>query len=265
MLSFSQTTIAALIVGAVLSFIIPIAAVVVFKLKKRSTNLPSALVGAGVFIIFALILERILHSVMIPLVQGNAFAYTLYAALAAGIFEETGRLAAYKAVMKNNYSLNNAVMMGLGHGGCEMIAVLGMTLISLAGTALMVNADGFETTIRTLTESNPAAADSIREQIQSLTAYNFGTMALSVYERLIAMTFHVCMSVIVYHAVTQPGKIKLYVLAVVLHALLDISAGLYQFGVINLAVCYIMMTLYVAAVVYFTIRMTKKFNEYDGL
>lgn len=262
---FSQTTIAALIVGAVLSFLIPLAAVIIFKLKNRSTNLPSALVGVGVFIIFALVLEQLLHTAMIPLVQGNALAYTIYAALAAGIFEETGRLVAYKTVMRNNYSLNNAIMMGIGHGGCEMIAVLGMTLISLAGTALMVNGDGLETTIRTLAAGDSAAAESIRNQINALTTYSFGTMALSIYERLIAMTFHICMSVIVYHAVSQPGKIKLYVLAVVLHALLDVSAGLYQFGIINLAVCYIIMTIYVAAVVYFTIRMTKKFNEYDEL
>lgn len=262
---FSSATIAALITCVALSILIPIAAIIVFKLKHRDSRLPCALIGAVVFILFAMVLEQLLHSIMGPIVQGNAFSYTIYAALAAGIFEETGRLVAYKTIMKDNYSLNNAVMMGLGHGGCEMILVLGMSMISYISIAFMTNSQGIDEVVRILCENSTVTTEEMKEQIETLAAYNFGTMALGVFERLIAMTFHICMSVVVYHAVTQPGKIKLYVLAIILHALLDVSAGLYRFGVINLAVCFIIMTIYVAAIVYFTVKLTKKFNQYDGL
>lgn len=262
---FSSTTIAALITGTVLAFLIPIAAVIVYKLKNRDARLPSALVGAVTFLVFALILESLLHNIMLPFIQGNAVIYIIYGALAAGIFEETGRLVAYKVVMKNNLTTKNAIMMGLGHGGFECMMVLGFSMISLAASAIMVNNDGLETTISTLSGGDAAAAETVRAQIEALTTYGFGNMVLGIYERLIAMTFHVCMSVLVFHAVSQPRQIKLYVLAVILHAALDVPAAMYQVGILSLPVVYIIMTVLTAAVVYFIVTLTKKFNNlYDN-
>lgn len=258
---FSTATIAALVTGAVLAFLIPIAAVIVFKLKNRDARLPCALIGAATFLVFAILLEQLLHMIMLPIVQGSTVLYIIYGALAAGIFEETGRLTAYKVVMKNNLTTKNAVMMGLGHGGFEMLFLLGFSLISLAGSAIIVNSDGLESAISTLSAGSPDAADTIRAQLESLTAYNFGTVALSIYERLLAMTFHVCMSVLVYHEVTQPGKMKLYVLAVLLHAAFDVPAAMYQVGLVALPVCYIIMTVCTAIVVGLTITMTKKYSD----
>ena len=257
---FSSTTIAALIIGTVLAFLIPIAAVIVFKLKNRDARLPSALVGAVTFLVFALILEQILHLIMLPIVQGSTVLYIIYGALAAGIFEETGRLVAYKVVMKNNLTTKNAVMMGLGHGGFECMMLLGFSMISLVASAIMVNNDGLETTISTLSAGNAEAAATVRTQLEALVTYGFGNMALGIYERLLAMTFHVCMSVLVFHAVTQPGQIKLYVLAVILHALVDVPAAMYQVGILPIPVVYVIMTVMTAAVVYFIITLTKKFN-----
>ena len=260
-IEFSSTTIAALIIGAVLSFLIPIAAVTIFKLKNRDARLPSVFVGAITFIVFALVLEQLLHMIMLPIVQGNAVVYVIYGALAAGIFEETGRLVAYKVVMKDNLSVNNSVMMGLGHGGLEMMILLGFSLIGLAGSAIMVYNNGVESTINTLSQGNPDVVESVRQQLENIASYNFGIVALTIYERLIAMTFHVCMSVLVYHAVTQPGQIKLYVLAILLHAALDVPAAMYQVGLMPLGVVYIIMTIMTAAVVGFIIFMTKRFND----
>lgn len=263
-MTFSDSTIAALVICMILAVLIPIAAVIVFKLKNRDARLPCALIGAGTFILFAIILEQqLLHSIMRPIVSGNAVAYVLYGILAAGIFEETGRLAAYKTIMKNNLTTKNAVMMGLGHGGAEMLLLLGFSMISLIGSAMMVNSDGLESVIRTLSAGNAEKAGLIREQLEALTAYNFGTMALSIYERLLAMTFHVCMSVIVFHAVTQPGKMRLYVLAVILHALFDVPAAMYQVGALSIPVVYIVMTIFTAIVVGLTITMTKRYSGRD--
>lgn len=258
---FSTSTIAALITGIVLAILIPIAAVIVFKLKNRDARLPSALIGAATFLIFALLLESLLHNIMLPFVRGNAVFYVIYGALAAGIFEETGRLVAYKTIMKNNLTTNNAIMMGLGHGGFECIIVLGFNMIGLVASAMMVNNDGLETAISTLSGGDAAAAETVRAQLEALTSYGFGDMALGIYERVIAMTFHVCMSVLVFHAVAQPGKIELYVLAVILHALLDVPAAMYQVGILPLPVVYIIMTVTTAAVVYFIVTLTKKLSH----
>ena len=262
---YSSTTIAALITGTVLAFVIPIASVIVFKLKNRDARLPSALVGAVTFLVFALILEQLMHTIILPFVQGNRVSYIIYGALAAGIIEETGRLTAYKVVMKDNLTAKNAIMMGLGHGGLECLILLGYTLIGLVGSAIMVNNNGLEITINTLSGGSAERAESVRAQLEALASYGFGDMALAVYERLLAMIFHVCMSVLVFHAVTQPGKMKLYVLAVILHAALDVPAAMYQVGMLSLPVVYIIMTVMTAAAVYFIVTLTKKFNNYDGI
>ena len=121
---FSAEVIAALAVGAALALVIPIAVAVIFKLKNRETWLPSLFIGAGTFIVFALVLEQLLHTVMIPIVRDNVILYSVYGALAAGIFEETGRFVAYKTLMRRRYTTKTAVLMGLGHGGIEAIIAL---------------------------------------------------------------------------------------------------------------------------------------------
>lgn len=263
---FSGQTIAALITAAALAFIIPIGAVIVFKVKNRGVWLPAALVGAGTFIVFAMILERILHAVMLPVVQGSTVGYILYGALAAGIFEETGRYIAYKLVMKNHLTAKNAVMMGLGHGGFEAMYLVGFTFISYAGCAIMVNSQGLESVIALLSSGNADLVETIRLQLQGITKIGFSDIMLTIYERIVAMTFHVCMSVVVYHSVTQLGKKWLFPAAILLHALLDVPAAMYQRGVItSIPVVYALMTVFTVIVVGCTIVMTKKFSEYqDG-
>lgn len=261
-MEFSSGTLAALIVGGVLSILIPLAALIVLKLKRRSTSLIAALVGIGTFILFALILERLLHSIMLPFVSGNAFTYALYGALAAGIFEETGRFIANKTVMRNNYSTENAVMMGIGHGGCEAVVVLGINLFIFAACGFMVNDQGFDAVVKTLSESDPAAAGTITAQLKQVAAYNFGTMALGIYERIVAMVFHIAMSVVVYKAASA-GVTALFPAAILLHAALDFPVALYQTGTVSLTFTYIYMTIFTAASAAFAVHVAKKYPEFS--
>ena len=258
----TQTT-AALIIGAVLSFVIPIGAIIFYKLRNRSTWLPAALVGAGTFIVFAMILEQLIHAVMLPVVRQNVFLYIVYGALAAGIFEETGRFIAYKTIMKNNESTKNAIMMGLGHGGIEVILILGLTMVSLAGSAIMVNSQGLESVVALLAAENPDAVEPTRAQLEALTAYGFTNMTMSIYERLLAMTLHVCLSVVVFFAAARPGKVHFFPIAIAIHALFDTPAAMYQAGVItSLPVVYAIMTVLTACLAGFTVMLAKKYPDY---
>ncbi len=257
---FSSSTLAALIVGGVLSIVIPLAALIVLKLKRRNTSLIPALIGIGTFIVFALMLEQLFHTVMLPIVRGNSFVYLLYGALAAGVFEETGRFIANKLLMKNNYSTENAIMMGIGHGGCEAVAVLGITLFTFAACGFMVNDQGIDEVVKTLSASDPAAAGTITAQLEQVAAYNFGTMALGIYERIIAMVFHIAMSVVVYKAAST-GKTALFPAAILLHAAFDFPVGLYQTGAVSLTFVYIYITIFAAASEAFAIHIAKKYPD----
>lgn len=258
---FATSTILSLFVGGLLTIIIPLAAAVIFKLKNRETWLPSAFIGAGTFLLFAMILETLLHQVMLPLVQGSTVLYCAYGALAAGVFEETGRFVAYKTLMKRHYTTKNAVYLGIGHGGFEAI-ILGVNLVSRGAALLSANALGFDEFIQMSANGNAELADTLRQQLESFQSYNFASVGAGIYERLIAMTFHVCLSVVVYKAVSQKGKLWLYPLAVLLHAALDTFAALHQRGVItSVLLLYVIFTVFVAAVVFGTVVLAKKMPD----
>ncbi|MDE7194185.1 MAG: YhfC family intramembrane metalloprotease [Oscillospiraceae bacterium] len=247
-MTVSTETIISLIVGGLLAIILPVAAVIIYKLRRRYTWVVSAMIGAGTFLVFALVLEQLLHRVMLPVVSGNKVLYCIYGCLAAGVFEETGRFVAYKLFMKKHHTAQNAVMMGLGHGGFEAMALAGVGLLSNALVAVSVNAVGYDAFVRQSTAGNAELAAAVEQQIETIAGMDFGIVALSLFERLIAVTFHVCMSVIVYKS-TEKGRLRLFPIAILLHALLDSAAVMYQVGAIgSLITVYSAMVIMTAAV-----------------
>lgn len=255
---YGSTALLAMAVCGILAVMLPAAAVTAFKLKNKDTWLPSAFIGAGTFVLFAMILEQLLHIVMRPLVENNVILYAAYGALAAGVFEETGRFAAYKTLMRRHYSTKNAVLAGLGHGGAEAVMVLGITMINLFSIAVTANSIGLEAVLEQIAAKAPDQTDAMRAQLEALTDYGFLNCAIGVYERMIAMTFHVCMSVWVCAAVSQKGKTWLFPAAVAVHAALDIPAALTQKGAVTIPVCYIIMTVITGIAVAATVKISRK-------
>lgn len=259
---FSSQTIASLAVGGALGILVPTAAIVVFKLKNRDVKLKAAFVGMLTFFVFAMVLEQLLHTAMIPVIGTGGVWFVVYSSLAAGVFEETGRLIAYKTLMKNDRTLKNAVFMGIGHGGFEAAAVLGFSMIIYLVMAVTVNGYGGVEAFFEATKNNGSEAtrESMKTTLETLKQVGFANVFMSLYERIVAMTFHVCMSVWVYKAVTD--RMWLYPAAIAAHALLDVSAALYQLGAVtNIAIIYVIMTVYVAAVVFATVKLFKKFPD----
>ncbi len=254
---FATHTVIAILIGGLLGIAIPVAVIVIFRLKNRDTWLPSVFIGMGVFVLFAQLLEPLLHLVMLPIVQDKPLWYVVYGALAAGIFEETGRFAAYKTVMKRHYSTKNALFMGLGHGGFEALAI-GLSFGLYFIMAIVINnMGGIDAFIETAAKNAPALLENSKAQMDAIAAINFGTVLMALYERIVAMTFHVCMSVWVYKAATE--KLWLYPVAIAAHALLDVPAAMYQAKAItSIPVVYAIMTAFTAAVVFVTIKRFKK-------
>lgn len=253
---FSVKNIIALGLGALLGIGIPLAAAVIFKLKRRKAWLPSVFIGAATFFVFAMILEQLLHSIMLPIVSGNTAAYCIYGILAAGIFEETGRFVAYKTLMKKHLSTDNAIYMGIGHGGFEALLLLGLNMFSYFIIALVSTVTG--STDLFTSQVPPEAAETLKLQLEAVSQVGIANVLLSMLERLIAMTLHICMSVWVYEAVARKGKLWLYPAAIAAHALFDLSAVLYQTGILtSLSAVYIPMTIFTGVIVFATVKMAK--------
>lgn len=254
--------IVSLIFCGILSVGIPIAAMIIAKKKLSGASWLSPLIGAGTFVVFALILEQICHAFMLPLVSGSTVAFVLYGAFAAGIFEETGRFLACRFLMKNRMDNANAVFMGIGHGGIEAVLVVGVSMLSTTITAFMVNAVGIEGLAAMSGISDAETLDMLRAQIDTVVAFSFPTAIAMVVERILAMTIHVCMSVFVMKAVSVKGKLWLYPAAILLHAGLDVFAALYQRGVItSLWVVEIILAVFAAVTVFLTTKVAKLENK----
>ena len=115
---FSAASIAGCIFTVLVSIALPVAALAVLK-RKTGRGLLAALVGAGCFIGYALVLEQLLHAAvfsLFPAITLYPAAYTAYGCLAAGLFEETGRLMGLSLLCKKDRDLALGVGYGIGHG-----------------------------------------------------------------------------------------------------------------------------------------------------
>ncbi len=71
---------------------------------------------------------------------------------------------------------------------------------------------------------------------------------ISGVERLIAITAHISLSIIVYYAVKDRARIWLYPLAIFLHALVNLPAGLFQSGIVTNVIVVELATLVTALI-----------------
>lgn len=219
-------------------FGLPIILFFVFR-KKYGGRLVPALVGAIVFIVFALLLESMLHGLVlqtdasgnIALLTQHPWLYVLYAIFAAGIFEETGRFVAFSLLKRKYGGIGNALTYGVGHGGIEAILLAGTSMVSNLAFALMVNQGMLGTLLNSAADAEAAAQlESAAGQMQALPSYMFAIAGL---ERIAAIALHIGLSVIVYYAVVRPGKRWLYPLAILLHALVNLTAAMFQAGLLH--------------------------------
>ena len=207
-------------VTAFVSLLLPIAALIFFR-KKTGGRFSAVFIGAGTFIAFALILETLLHQLVLAAAGQAAFEniwfYAIYGGLAAGIFEETGRLLSMKLLMKKTLCKRDSLMFGTGHGGAEAIILGGLTYLSNAAIALMINSGAMEQTLSTMDDATRAITVQQLSALWTSPSYMF---LISALERIVAFVLQLCLSYIVYRAVRYK-KPLLYILAVFLHFLMD--------------------------------------------
>lgn len=213
------TTIVWLIIGAAFSAALPIGLLLWWR-KTRKARLLPFFVGAAVFVVFALLLETLLHQACVfgdnalaRAIAGSPYLYMVYGGLAAGLFEETGRYVAFRWIInKRRYPERDAaVTYGIGHGGIEAVLTLGATY------AVYV--------IQLLSGTMDAGL------LQSITP---GTVLLAMFERGGAIILHIALSIFVFLAARDRRQRSWYPFAIALHAIADMPVALYQRGMLPL-------------------------------
>lgn len=208
--------------------------------RRTGQPVKTILIGAGIFFAFAIVLESLPKLLFFQsgnpvgsYVMSHPWAIILVGALLAGLFEETGRFIAFRYLLRDQTHRLTSITYGIGHGGFEAMYLLAMGGIQSMAYAALIESGQFETILATVKEIEPSQYEALKAIPQQLAEASWITLCMSLLERVSAILIHVACSIMVYSAVRSTGKWWLFPLAILLHASVDIFAGLYQQGVIT--------------------------------
>ena len=238
--------IALMVLGATLFIVGPVLIWILWTVKKKE-KFTTILVGAVTFFVFVMV-EKIIQGVLIaPTAMGMSehgasifintrpLLFAFLAGLFPGLFEETGRLVAFKTVLKKRKNRETCVSYGIGHGGFEVIFLLGLTYINNVTYSLMINTGTFAAAIEQVATQAPDQVEALLAIPEQLAALSFVHILLAIYERIWAFLFHTGASIIVFYACKDKKKFWLYPLAIILHTAMDLIPGLSMAGVIKMS------------------------------
>jgi len=226
------------------------------------------LTGVAAFILFALILEQIMHMLVLsPSADGtssiilmNPVLFVLYGTLAAGVFEETARFLSFHILKKRHSGIGTGLSYGIGHGGIEAVFIAGLAMISNISVSLMINNGDMS-----FLNNDPAAIAGVNALVNT-SPVNF---LISGFERILAVTVHISLSIVVWCSVRVKGRMWLYPLAILLHGVFNIPAALFQIGLLkNIWLTeglLVLPTLLIAAVAYYFCKVIKKEDEAEAV
>ena len=147
---------------------------------------------------------------LIGWIAGKGIIFYIIAGLSPGLFEETGRYICLKYLLsKEQYQQKNiSVSYGIGHGGIESL-LIGITFLSYL-----------------------FAKDALIEKGILKSSITFFSSLMGVVERISAIMLHISASVLVYKTI-KGKKITYYIIAIIVHDLVDLVAILYRFDYIK--------------------------------
>lgn len=134
----------------------------------------------------------------------------IFYGLSAGLFEEVARYVTFRFWRKDARSWKDGLMVGAGHGGVESLIV---GILFMVNTAFVIGVD--RGLFRALLPAE--ALPLLEEQLAALYALRWYEMLLGGVERILAITLHLGLSLIVLRAVQRRQPLWLLV-AILWHA-----------------------------------------------
>ena len=256
----SNLLIVSIIVTLFVSFILPLAFLVGYALRHKRQGIWSAwLLGAlGFFVPQILIRLPILTGLsqsagFAAFAQNHPVAYGFGLAFTAGLFELAGRYAVARC-LKKNLTCRRALAAGLGHGGIEAILITGLAYLSNVVILVMLQTGGFDAV---LTQTGDAS--QLLAARDALVNTHWALFLLAGYERLLAMTCHVAMSMMVCYGVHTNRVLPWTLACLAVHTCMDFIASISLFigRGLTLAAAYTIIYILLTAVTVLAIVILK--------
>ena len=226
----SNLSVVCIIITFIVSLILPLAFLVGYALRHKKQGIWSAwLLGAlGFFVPQILIRFPILTALsrtdgFVAFSQTHPLVYGFSLAFTAGLFEVVGRYAVARMLQKN-LTYRRALAAGLGHGGIEAMIITGLAYISNLVFVVMLQTGCFEATLAQTTDAGGDVTALLASR-DALMNTPWAMFLLAGFERLLAMTCHVAMSMLVCYGVHR-GKAAPTIFALAMHVCMDSVASI---------------------------------------
>lgn len=196
--------------------------------------------GIAVFALFATVIERALNGYLLhdnPATAAslaNPFAFVAYGAFAAGVCEEVGRYVAMRLLARRANRVEAApedstgIGYGIGHGGAEAWLVGVLVQLQWIVFAVLANRGELDEHLANLPLDAVLRVHLILANISPLFAGVF------LVERVSAFVFQIGFSVLMWRGVRAGWK-GILPLMIVVHALIDVPAAMYQARLVPLS------------------------------
>ena len=260
----SNLSIVSIIVTLFVSFILPLAFLVGYALRHKKQGIWSAwLLGTLGFFVPQILIRLPILTGLSQLSGFAAFAQThpaLYGfglAFTAGLFELAGRYAVAR-VLKKNLTYRRALAAGLGHGGIEAILITGLAYLSNVVILVMLQTGGFDAV---LTQTGDAS--QLLAARDALMNTHWALFLMAGFERLLAMTCHVTMSMMVCYGVHTNRVLPWTLACLALHTCMDFIASISLFigRGLTLAAAYTIIYILLTAVTVLSILILKNIRS----
>ncbi len=219
--------------SAVLALGVPLVLAALCARRQRGA-LRCVGVGAACFVLAVLVLESAVNALVMgrlfPALAQDPAGYVLYGCLASGLFEESARFIGLRVLCRRQTDVGTGFAYGVGHGGAEAVLVGALGALNNAVTLALLNGGSPEVLLAGVpAEQLPLA----QQQLAALAATPALTFLAGGLERMVAMALHIALSVLVWMVVTHRLPAWGLAVSMLLHALVNVPAALYQVGVLR--------------------------------
>ncbi|CAB3965332.1 YhfC family intramembrane metalloprotease [Burkholderia aenigmatica] len=231
-MTVAPVTLAVLIAATLIIALLPL---VLYRLLRKplALNRRDTIVGVAVFTLFAMILERAFHGLVLSQTPPDGWltqplAFVAYSALATAVFEEVGRYLGMRFLSRRNGPSagdGRGIGYGIGHGGAEAWFVGVLVWGQWSYLAWLASRGQLETQLADL------PGDTVVRLHVMLATLSAQSILLLLLERCAAFVLQLALSVLVWRGV-RAGRAGVLPLAIVLHALAAAPALLYQVRVL---------------------------------
>ncbi len=247
-----------MIISGILAVAMPVGLLLWYRYKRHADIAPFV-VGCIVMLVFALLLESLVHNVVLTspvgrTIQDSVILYALYGGFMAALFEEGGRFIAFKTVLRKKQSKDaNALMYGAGHGGLEAFAILGIAMVNNIAWSLLINSGNTALLTSSVTGEQRI---QVEMTIQALITTPSVQFLFGGIERVFAIILQIALSVFVWFAAKKKGKGVFFLYAFLIHFAVDaitvilsgvgVSTALLEVvvGIMALATAFLSKTVY---------------------